>query len=696
MTTTLLCISVPGLLVANNKLKTIKGRCSTTSIPPFTENLTSNYSKKYNDGNLHQCAYNRDTLVTQIESKLSIPENSAILLHGLAGSGKTAIVEELIYRQVTGKSKAFAGYVFLKLDNSKIFDLQKGPWMQMQENIMGGGIKGTLDKLFDSLKGKKYILFIDEAHRILSEKFFEEKLEELARGEVKIIFATTTEQMKWSTSSWDDAMDRRVPKIEISEFSLQETIVALQEGLTDYEKTYQIKIDRDAIATIVALSSMQENPDKQNQAQKSVHFPHKSVHLLGEICSATKQKNPSNAYLSKDLALEYYASTYRKNKQELRNKVNKIIEEKNLNNKNTVFQQHVLTYTNEGNDSFAYPHQIKDLSVDLKNIFARDTKEAVVLAGSSLQVQRTLIGALSSDHEVARINLSQMIPAYDSLTPEQAKNFSEEFYKLCEKSQTQRGRLFIFHIEDGETLLDLLGEKVPFSPSRKNDSISQNLSDNHLVQTGQQMLEQGRQQLEKFIGNSIPKTYSQPSPTALQKSSPQNKQEVDTSKEREFIKTFISLLKEKHIPVIISFQKRDNNSQLIFNNLPDYEFKAIPDLNTLEIFKVLSCSYKRLPKTLIWQTLLCAIYYFDAEQNQHSTLIDIAYELLKKTQEILASKVSTNLQTEEKSTKSLPKENNQRSNSHLKVNDMQADNNDQVFRRFRFRSMEGAIWRKWR
>lgn len=625
-----IAIGTLAVKATKTQLEDIKGRFKRTDhAPKFTENLSSKYKKLYKESKLHRFAYNRNALIKKIENTLSVKENSVVLLHGPAGCGKTAIFQELVYRQVTETSEAFQDYQFIKLAQNEIFSLQKGVGEQIKEIMWSGGTDADLDRLFQEIRGKKYILFIDEAQEVLKRNFLEKKLEELSRGEVKIILALKTDTMNCLTFQWDDAMERRVPKIEIKEFSIKETIKALNEGLLDYEKMYGISIHKNVIPYVVALSSL-----KDIQSQQKTHFPHKAVHLLAEICSGIKEEKGGIHLLTIDKAIHYCADTNEKNFLELKSRVENIIQDGNLNEQNKLFNQHVFTYPDHQIDLSFSPH-IKKLIKEMNEIFKKG-KEGVFLLSSSSQLQQAVIGNLSSHYEIVRINLNKMISAHSQLNPEQARHFLEGFYQLCQKCQIEGKRPLIIHIEDGENLLNLLSD-FPKKPELSSaltpiyNHISANPTMNQLLEKGMNSLNDLTQQ---FNLPQIDQSHLRTNPPSSISSS-QSKQKIEEFKYPDFILSLGDLLKEKRLAFIATLQ---NSAQRRHPNLADIRsnchLRSLPDLKYQEAFDYFKILYK-LPETLIWQAILSATYYFDFEQNHNSTPVDIIDLLLKRVQQNL-------------------------------------------------------------
>mgnify|MGYP002711945817 FL=1 len=179
-------------------------------------------------------------------------KNNPILI-GEAGVGKTAIVEGIVQRIVKGD-------VPDNLKNRIVFSLD------MTSLVAGtkfrGDFEDRLKKILETVRDSdgKIILFIDEIHNIIGAGNTSGTMDTanilkpmLARGEIFIIGATTTEEYKKYIEQ-DGALDRRFQKIMVAEPSIETSIAILRGVKAKYEKHHMVKISDTALVDAVKLS----------------------------------------------------------------------------------------------------------------------------------------------------------------------------------------------------------------------------------------------------------------------------------------------------------------------------------------------------------------------------------------------------------------------------------------------------------
>ena len=198
-------------------------------------------------------------------------------LVGYAGVGKSAIVDGLATRIVTGD-------VPEELGEKRIVAIEIATLLAGAK--YRGDFEERLKAIFDEVKkAKNVILMIDEIHNIVSTGAGEGTLDaanilkpELARGDISIIGATTVEEYM-KTIEKDSALDRRFQKILVNEPN-PETAVKILLGLKSrYEIYHKIKIDEAAIKRAVELS-VSLLPNK--------HLPDKALDLIDEGASLVR------------------------------------------------------------------------------------------------------------------------------------------------------------------------------------------------------------------------------------------------------------------------------------------------------------------------------------------------------------------------------------------------------------------------
>ena len=175
------------------------------------------------------------------------------LLIGEAGVGKTAIVEELSRRIVSGNVPS-------KLKNKRIVSIS------MSSLVAGTKYRGEFEERITKIlkeleQDDKVIIFIDEIHTLVGAGGAEGAIDAsnilkpiLARGKIKIIGATTIEEYKKYIED-DRALARRFQTIMIEEPNLTKTKEILLQLKGIYEDYHNVSISNDIINTIVELSN---------------------------------------------------------------------------------------------------------------------------------------------------------------------------------------------------------------------------------------------------------------------------------------------------------------------------------------------------------------------------------------------------------------------------------------------------------
>ena len=222
----------------------------------------------------------RDKEINEVIEVLLRKKKSNPLLIGPAGVGKTAIVEELA-RRIKNKEVPFS------LINKKIIELPMGDLVSGTK--YRGEFEERLTKIIkEVIKNKNIILFIDEVHTMVNAGGAEGAINAgdilkpyLARGDLKVIGATTTEEYERFIAK-DKALERRFETILVEEPTLEETKEILIGLKSSYENHHNIKITEKNISDITNLASKylfkKKNPDK-------------TIDLLDSVCAYVKRKN---------------------------------------------------------------------------------------------------------------------------------------------------------------------------------------------------------------------------------------------------------------------------------------------------------------------------------------------------------------------------------------------------------------------
>lgn len=293
-----------------------------------------NYGLYLNETQIQNNLIGRENEINQIIEILLRKNKTNPLLIGEAGTGKTAIVEELAHR-INNKK------VPKELQNKKILSIN------ISSLVSGTKYRGEFEEklnnlIYDIEKDKNTILFIDEIHTIVGAGGAEGAIDAanilkpyLARNNISCIGATTiNEYTKFIRN--DKALNRRFSPILIKEPTYNQTLNILENTKKYYEKFHNVKISKQQIKMIVDMS---------NKYIKNRSEPDRSLEILDTICTKTKLINNTN---NKDDLIKKLNNTkilYLKNKEfDKAIKVNSNI--KKLLNKNSIYKVDNNTISN--------------------------------------------------------------------------------------------------------------------------------------------------------------------------------------------------------------------------------------------------------------------------------------------------------------------------------------------------------------
>jgi len=171
------------------------------------------------------------------------------LLIGEPGVGKTAIVEGLAHRIVSGDVPEI-------LKGKRIISLS------INTLVAGASKRGEFEERLEKALKEivqsegEIILFVDEIHTLLGESAGDAAQilkPPLARGEIHCIGATTlTEYHKYFDT--DPAFSRRFQTVEVPEPSFDETFEILKGSLDKYEAFHGVKVSDEILRLIIRLS----------------------------------------------------------------------------------------------------------------------------------------------------------------------------------------------------------------------------------------------------------------------------------------------------------------------------------------------------------------------------------------------------------------------------------------------------------
>jgi ATP-dependent Clp protease ATP-binding subunit ClpC len=251
------------LMDDDEKMMSKKQKQSSDSPTPVLDNFSRDLNKLAEQGKLDP-VIGRDREILRIAQILSRRKKNNPIIIGEPGCGKTAIVEGLAMKIVSGDCPR-------NLVDKRIVNLD------LTSVVAGTKYRGQFEErmkvIIEELQSNpNVVVFIDEVHTLVGSGNSAGSMDgsnifkpALSRGEIQIIGATTLDEFRKNIEK-DGALERRFQKVVVDPSTVVETIQILKNIREKYESYHKVSYSDEVIESCVKLADRyitdREFPDK--------------------------------------------------------------------------------------------------------------------------------------------------------------------------------------------------------------------------------------------------------------------------------------------------------------------------------------------------------------------------------------------------------------------------------------------------